>query len=248
MTDLELFAYGAVSVRTVVIDGRRWAVAADICAALDIRNSRDAVTRLEEADVATADIRSGGQMRSMTVVSENGATDLILDSRKPEARAFRKWLTHEVWPSIRDTGGYSSAPALEGPELLAHAVLEAQKMLEAKDARIAVLEPKAEVADKLLEASGDLSVRDAAQILTRAGIKVGERRLFSSLAVKGWIKRSVGDGRYRAIQKAVDAGWVSVLPQSHYHPRTGELVLDPPQIRVTPKGIQRLLADYEGDA
>ncbi|UKO61718.1 hypothetical protein KYG70_05345 [Mycobacterium avium subsp. paratuberculosis] len=77
-----------------------------------MRNSRDAVTRLDEADVATTDIRSGGQIRKVTVVSENGATDLILDSRKPEARRFRRWLTHEVWPAIRDTGSYSTAPPL----------------------------------------------------------------------------------------------------------------------------------------
>lgn len=249
MSALQLFTYeDTAEIRTITIDGQRWAVAADICAALDIRNSRDAVTRLDEADVATADIRSGGQMRNVTVVSENGATDLILDSRKPEARRFRRWLTHEVWPAIRETGSYSSAPALEGPELLARAVLEAQAMLAAKDERIAELEPQAQVATKLLDADGDMSVRDAAQSLTRAGIKVGAGRLFGELERRGWIKRAHGDGRYRVIQSAIETGYMSVLPQSHYHPKTGVLVLDPPQPRVTPKGLQRLLSDYNKGA
>lgn len=249
MTALELFTYEETAqIRTVTIDGKRWAVAADICAALDIRNSRDAVTRLDEADVATTDIRSGGQIRKVTVVSENGATDLVLDSRKPEARRFRRWLTHEVWPAIRDTGSYSTAPALTDDELI-HRALEvsARRVAELTD-RVAELEPQAAVATKLLDADGDLSVRDAAQALTRAGIKVGAARLFAELERRGWIKRALGDGRYRVIQSAIESGYMSVLPQSHYHPKTGVLVLDPPQPRVTPKGLQRLLADYDKDA
>jgi prophage antirepressor-like protein len=77
----------------------------------------------------------------VTLVTEDGATDLILESRKPQARAFRRWLTHVVWPAIRDTGTNSVAPALEGEELLAAAVIEAQKVIQARDAHIAVLEP-----------------------------------------------------------------------------------------------------------
>lgn len=110
---LSLFTYGDRSIRAVDVNGRRMAVAADICAALDIKNARDAVTRLDEADVATADIRSGGQMRKVTVISEDGATDLVLDSRKPEARKFRRFLTHEVWPAVRDHGGYLTEQKIE---------------------------------------------------------------------------------------------------------------------------------------
>ncbi|PIB80527.1 phage antirepressor KilAC domain-containing protein [Mycobacterium celatum] len=161
------------------------------------------------------------------------------DPRKTEVAAAQAYF------AIRTREAETAAPALSGPELLAHAVLEAQKMLAAKDERIAELEPKAEVADKLLDAEGDLSVRDAAQSLTRAGIKVGERRLFAELDRRGWIKRALGDGRYRVMQSAIDAGYMSVLPQSHYHPKTGVLVLDPPQPRITPKGLQRLLSDYD---
>lgn len=243
MTALELFTYADRDVRVVLIDGEPWFVLADLCRVLEINNPRDVTARLGADQKGVDEIDTPGGRQQMTIVNESGMYEVVIRSDKPKAVDFRRWITGDVLPAIRKTGGYSTT-ALQGPELLAHAVLEAQKMLEAKDARIAILEPKAEVADKLLEASGDLSVRDAAQVLTRAGIKVGERRLFSALAVKGWIKRAVGDGRYRAIQKAVDAGWVSVLPQSHYHPRTGELVLDPPQIRVTPKGLQRLLSEY----
>jgi phage antirepressor YoqD-like protein len=127
--------------------------------------------------------------------------------------------------------------------LFARAVLEAQKVIAARDARIAELEPKALMATKILDADGDYSVRDAAQELSRAGIKVGQQRLFIELERKGWISRAREDGRYRPYQKVIDAGYMSVLPQSHHHPHTGELVLDPPQCRVTQKGVERLLTD-----
>jgi anti-repressor protein len=184
-----------------------------------------------------------GGRQDISVITESGLYSLILRSRKTEAKIIKRWITREVLPSIRRTGSYSNTPALSGPELLAHAVLEAKAMLDEAHATIAVLEPKAEVADRFLDAEGDYSVRDAAQTLTRAGIKVGERRLFAVLATKGWIKRAVGDGRYRVVQSAIETGYMSVLPQSHYHPRTGILVIDPPQPRVTPKGLQRLLLD-----
>lgn len=121
-----------------------------------------------------------------------------------------------------------------------------QARAEVAETKVAELEP---VAGKFLDAEGDLSVRDAAQALTRAGVKVGQNRLFTLLDERyGWIKRAVGDGRYRVIQAAIESGYMSVIPQSHYHPKTGVLVLDAPQPRVTPKGVQRILVDHGGAA
>jgi prophage antirepressor-like protein len=249
------FQFNGAQIRVFDIEEYRVAVGADICAALDIKNSRDAIAKLDDDDkltlrrseaVGSTDTiwqQFDPRVHTVTLITEDGATDLVLESRKPAARMFRRWLTHEVWPAIRETGSYSIAPALEGPELLARAVLEAQKVIAARDARIAELEPKALMATKILDADGDYSVRDAAQELSRAGIKVGQQRLFIELERKGWISRAREDGRYRPRQKVIDAGYMSVLPQSHHHPHTGELVLDPPQCRVTQKGVERLLTD-----
>lgn len=249
MSALALFQYETNEIRTVDLPHLgRYAVAADICRVLDIKDVSDAVGRLDKADRASTPIRSGAQNRNMWVVSENGATDLVLDSRKPEARAFRRFLTHEVWPSIRATGSYTTAPALTPAEKMAQGLLAAQELLAAKDAQIAELEPKAEVADRFLEAEGDYAVADAAKVLSRAGIKTGQNRLFADLENRGWVYRHKADGKWRIYQSAVDAGWMLPLPQSHYHPKTGVLVLDPPQPRVTAKGLQRILADYgEGE-
>lgn len=243
------FTYADAQVRVVMVDGEPWFVLADLCKALDLSNPSMVADRIESDALSTAEvIDSMGRTQQARIVSEPGMYEVIFLSRKPEARAFKRWVTGTVLPEIRKTGGYNAAPALTGPQLVAAALIEANRMLEAKDERIAELEPKAEIADKLLDAEGDLSVRDAAQSLTRAGIKVGQNRLFGLLENRyGWIARAAGDGRYRVKQAAIEAGWMSVLPQSHYHPRTGVLVLDPPQPRITPKGLQRIFADHGGD-
>lgn len=253
MSAVELFTYQGAELRTVVMDGEAWFVAADACRMLDLRDTSSALKMVDAEDKQslcrsdTPQFFEGiaPQVQMLTLVNESGIYALIFQSNKAQAHEVRRWVTREVLPSIRKTGSYSTTPALEGPELLARAVLEAQAMLAKKDERIAELEPQAAVATKLLDADGDLSVRDAAQSLTRAGVKVGAGRLFRELESRGWIKRAPGDGRYRVMQSAIETGYMSVLPQSHYHPKTGILVLDPPQPRVTPKGLQRLLADYD---
>lgn len=228
--------------------GEPWFIAADVCAVLDIANVGNVLAALdddERGSIRIADGTSGSPTRA--TVSEAGLYSLVLRSRKPEAKAFKRWVTHEVLPSIRKTGSYQVAPRPTGSELLALAVMEAQAMLTEKDERIAELEPRAQVGDRLLDASGDLSVADAAKTLrSRAGVPMGRDRLFSLLHTLGWIHRG-GDGRWHAKQTAIDTGRITVLPTSHYHPRTGELVLDPPQIRVTPKGLQYLLQHLTAD-
>jgi len=104
-----------------------------------------------------------------------------------------------------------------------------------------VAAPKARSWDVLASAHGDYDVAHAAQILSRdPAISTGQRRLFAYLAEIGWIRRDPTTGRWRAYQRAIDARWLSEIPQHHYDRETGELVLDPPQVRVTVKGLHRL--------
>ena len=111
--NLNTFNFNQVNVRTVTDEqGNPWFVAADVCAVLEIRNNRDAMSRLdddEKADVGITDTSSNGVMqeRNMTIINESGLYSLILTSRKPEAKSFKKWVTSEVLPSIRKTGSYS---------------------------------------------------------------------------------------------------------------------------------------------
>ena len=114
MNDLTVFKFeGTREVRTIIKDGEPWFVAKDICDILGIQNTSDAVRNLDDDELVSEKAISGGQVREMLCVSESGLYALVMRSNKPQAKAFRKWVTSEVLPAIRKTGQYSkqySAP------------------------------------------------------------------------------------------------------------------------------------------
>lgn len=173
--DVEHFEFQNQPVRFVMIDGEPHPVLADLCAVLDIANVGNVAARIDQAAIRHADIRSGGQRRKVTTVTEAGMYEVVFRSDKPEAIDFRRWVTGDVLPQIRRTGSYRS-PALSGPQLVAAALVEANKMLEAKDERIAELEPKADLADNYLTAQG--GARLVSQVAKTYGLKQIELRHF----------------------------------------------------------------------
>ncbi len=104
---LQVFRYKENEIRTVVIEGEIWFVAADACRVLEHSDVSKAVHRLDEDEKGTNSVRTPGGNQSMLCINEPGLYTLILTSRKPEAKAFKRWVTHEVLPSIRKTGNYS---------------------------------------------------------------------------------------------------------------------------------------------
>lgn len=246
MNALEVFTYSDHTVRTVIRDNEPWFVACDVCAVLGIANPSDSVRSLDDDEVElvpAALVNSEGRPQDfLSLITESGLYSLILRSRKPEAKAFKRWITHNVLPAIRKTGTYSAAPALPQTyaEALRHLVASVEREEQTR-AQLAEVAPKAEAWDHLATASGDYSVADAAKILSHnPTIKVGRDRLFTLLSGYGWVYRRQLDNRWTVYQRAVDSGWLTELASSHYHPRTGELVLDAPQVRVTAKGLGEL--------
>lgn len=119
MSELSVFNFDSQAVRTLTRDGEPWFIAADVCEALDIGNNRDAVGRLDDDDKGVASTDTLGGPQEVTIINESGLYSLIFTSRKPEAKRFKKWVTSEVLPTIRKTGGYSSDHALLKDQLLA---------------------------------------------------------------------------------------------------------------------------------
>jgi anti-repressor protein len=249
MTEVARFEFNTLEVRTVVRDGDPWFVAKDVCSVLGIANPSDAVRSLDDDEVAlvpaalvTTDARP---QDFLNLINEPGLYSLILRSRKPEAKAFKRWITHEVIPAIRRTGRYDADPdvtvAAIGRRELAMMVIEAEDRAVAAELALADAAPKAEAWEHLASADGDYAVADAAKILSRHPlITVGRDRLFTLMGRDKWVYRREADRRWTVYQYAVDRSWLTERASSHYHPRTGELVLDAPQVRVTAKGLAEL--------
>ncbi|MCW1249641.1 phage antirepressor KilAC domain-containing protein [Acaricomes phytoseiuli] len=158
------------------------------------------------------------------------------DPRKPEVAAAQAYFA--VQTRVAET---APVRELSGPELMAKALIEANSTMQQQSERIAELEPKAQTWERLAASAGDLSVRDAAQVLCRDhGIEIGQNRLFKHLREKSrpWLDRNS-----RPYQWAVDAGLVVEKLQHFMIQRTQGSVLAPPQVRITAKGLERLRAD-----
>jgi prophage antirepressor-like protein len=106
-SDVTLFEFERMVVRVVFIDGNPWWVAKDVCDILSLGNVTEALRGLDEDELTSVILKSGGQSREMKVINEPGLYSLILRSRKPEAKRFKRWVTHELLPTIRKTGSYA---------------------------------------------------------------------------------------------------------------------------------------------
>lgn len=170
-------------VRTLNIENEPWFVAADVCKALEIGNPTDAMRRLDADERTLVSIEGASNGLSVNAVNEPGLYTLVLGSRKPEAKAFKRWITHDVIPSIRKNGGYIVGQETLSPkELMAKALLVAQKTIEEKDALLSrtsvelsaakveneIMRPKAGYFDEVVDRNLLTNFRETAKEL---GIK-----------------------------------------------------------------------------
>lgn len=184
-------------VRTLNIDGEPWFVAADVCNALDIGNPSQAISKLDDDEKVTLTTNEGhsgklGGAQMLNVISEAGLYSLVLKSRKPEAKAFKRWITHDVIPSIRKNGGYiAGQESMTAEELMAKALLVAKKTIEEKEAELsrrqvenAIMAPKADYFDELVERNTLTNFRETAKQL---GVK--QKAFISFLMERKFIYR-----------------------------------------------------------
>lgn len=172
------------SVRTVTINGEPWFVASDVCKALGIANNRDAVARLDEDEKGVALTDTLGGAQNLTTVNEPGLYALVLSSRKPEAKAFKRWITHEVIPDIRQYGMYATNDfldkALGNPdnwirmlteysavkkenETLKLKDVEQKEIIETQNNQITLMKPKASYYDLVLQTKNAVNITTIAK-------------------------------------------------------------------------------------
>ncbi|MDV8005010.1 phage antirepressor [Rhodococcus sp. IEGM 1318] len=228
---IELFSYGQDRLRTSIVNGEPAFNAADVCSILDIRNSRDAISRLDDDEKGVGTTDTLGGMQSATYVTESGLYSLVFTSRKPEAKAFKRWITGTVLPALRKTGTYSTAPTLTDDELIHQALSISATRVAALTERVAELEPKAELAENYLTASaGSRLIGEAAKILDMKGKELrafllDERMIFVRHAQCGNVLYDFYADfapHFEARETVVNHTWGSC---NHY------------TLRITPRGI-----------
>ncbi|MFT8319320.1 MAG: BRO family protein [Bacillus sp. (in: firmicutes)] len=168
----KVFNYGQSLIRTVIKDNEVWFVAKDICEVLEINNPSQALSRLDEDEKNTIILNEGIGNPEKSIVNESGLYSLILGSRKTEAKVFKRWVTHDVLPTIRKTGGYVANDDLFVDTYLKHAD-ESTKLLfkvtletvRKQNEEIAVMSPKAEYFDALVDRNLLTNFRDTAKEL-----------------------------------------------------------------------------------
>ena len=173
MEELKLFnnpEFGTI--RVISIEDEPWLVGKDVAQALGYTDTDQALRRhVDDEDKLTRNFDGSGQNRSMTIINESGLYSLVLSSKLPGAKKFRRWVTSEVLPSIRKTGGYiQGQQELSPEELMAKALLVAHKTLEDREKRIAdlssqneIMKPKADYFDRLVDRNTLTNFRETAK-------------------------------------------------------------------------------------
>ena len=257
--EIPRFDFRGASLRTLTDEeGEPWFVAKDVCDILGMSNPSMAVIALDKDEVAQIDPKDylGSENRSnqaVNIVSEPGLYKLIMRSRKPEAKEFQRWVTHEVLPQIRKTGGYIPTSESDSDEdIMARAVLVAQKTIKQKNqqiaeqqTRIVELEPKARFADAVAASDGTCLVGELAKMLRQNGMDIGQNRLFRLLQADGYLGKS-GSNRNVPTQRAMDLGLFRIKETTVTHADGHTTVSRTP--KVTGKGQRYFIDRYWGRA
>lgn len=206
------------NIRTVNIDGEPWFVGKDVANALGYSNNRKAISD----HVGEEDKRDGvtirdsiGREQNPILINESGMYSLIFGSKLESAKRFKHWVTSEVLPTIRKTGSYQSVP--QGKELLALAVLEAQKTIEEQNHKIKAMQPKAIFADAVSASETSILVGDLAKLICQNGYQIGQKRLFEWLRQNGYLMKC-GSSRNMPTQRYLEQGLFEVKESNVQNP------------------------------
>lgn len=231
--------YGTL--RTLSIDGEPWFVAKDVCDALGLSNTTEALRNLDEdekGNISNYELAQNGG-RSPLIVSEPGLYKLIMRSRKPEAKAFQRWVTHEVLPAIRSHGGYLTPAKVEEALTDPDTIIRLAQSLKAERAARAELQrenetlrPRAALAESAIDLSGSMSLTEAARYLAQVDPAMTRRRLTALLRADGIVcQRGTAPTR-----EGIDRGYV-VQKLPSFRAKDGTMRAGAPYAHLTAKGL-----------
>ena len=233
--------YGTI--RALKVDGEPWFVAKDICDALGLNNVGQAIASLDDDEKSSITIDDGTPGNpNKAIISEPGLYSLILRSRKPEAKAFRRWVTHEVLPSIRKHGMYATPASIERMLADPDTMITTLKVLKAERERAnalmednARLLPKAIMYDVAIEAEGTMSITEAARQLSQYDKSINRKRLYALLRADGLICKQDNAPTKKAIERSYMVQMMTTRPDGK---------ANDPYAHMTRKGLDYCMRTY----
>ena len=231
-------------IRVIDQNGEPWFVAADICRVLEISNPSVAIDRLDEDERAKFNL---GRQGMGYAINKPGLYTLVLGSRKPEAKAFKRWITHEVLPAIEKHGMYATPDTvekiIEDPDTIIR-ILQEMKEERAKrvkaEQKIALDAPKVLFADCVAQADSEILVGELAKLLKQNGMDIGQNRLFDRLRNEGFIMKN----STMPTQRAMEMGLFRIIERSIVQPNGTTRITQ--TTKVTGKGQQYFVSRYIG--
>ena len=229
MNDLKIFEnpeFGTI--RTLELNGEPWFVGKDVAEVLSYSNPRKAIIdHVDEEDKTDGvTIRDSiGREQKPVLINESGLYSLILSSKLPTAKAFKRWVTSEVLPAIRRTGGYiPTTPQMSEQEIMARAVqismntIKHQKeQLDRQAEQLEQQAPKVLFADSVASSSSSILVFDLAKLLKQNGVNMGGNRLFAWLREHGYLVKRKGSDYNMPTQKSMNLGLFEIKESTHTH-------------------------------
>lgn len=218
-TNLQTWSYENSEIRTIEKDGEPWFVGKDVAAVLGYSNTRDALAKhVDDEDKNTVVIRDGIQGNpNTTVINESGLYSLVLSSKLPNAKKFKRWVTSEVLPSIRKHGAYMTDQTLEqaltSPDFLIQLATQLKEEKEQRkqlEAKVEQDKPKVLFADSVSASKSSILVGELAKILKQNGVDTGQFRLFAWLRENGYLIKREGSDYNMPTQKSAEMGLFEV--------------------------------------
>jgi anti-repressor protein len=230
------------SVRTLTLNDEPWFVGKDVAKILGYVDTNKAIAmHVDEDDKLNDKTALSLGQRGGWFINESGLYSLILSSKLPSAKKFKRWVTSEVLPALRKTGQYQ-VKELSGSELMARALIEAQNVLAAKDKVIEEMKPKVVFADAVATSHTSILVGELAKILKQNGIDMGQKRLFAWLREKGYLIKRQGTDYNMPTQKAMELGLFEIKEGSYVNGSGVNITTKTPKI--TGKGQQYFINKF----
>ena len=213
MNEPQIFNFNGAQIRTIEKNGEPWFVLKDVCQVLELSNPRMVKDRLPEDVSSTYPLQTAGGVQQTTIINEDGLYDVILESRKPEARAFRKWVTSEVLPAIRQHGAYMTPAKIEEVLLNPDTIIDlAQRLKHANEERDKLVQkvesarPLVLFAKSVTASKNSILVGELAKLIKQNGVDMGQNRLFAWMRENGYLISRRGTDYNMPTQRSMELG------------------------------------------